>query len=922
MSDLTVPEWRLLVLAEGSTPSAAANARGHLFEVLVGDLLYGLGYAKPTTSHFNVTADGIELDVVTSSRLDSKTAIAECKAYSRPVPASELTNFLGKLTVERYKDPDILGLMFVIPRLTSEGEEKAREIETHDSKFRYFNAESVVNLLSTEKYLATCPIDIEFHSDPAIIITKDGIYSAQIELDAQTRAPSRVIAWPASGTVPDPTLALIAQDPYAQDMPVVDARNRDSQQPGEQAPDGHILATVQGAREDFQYQLPTAPKFFVGRRSVLSMIDQMLKNQDQIYVFNAQSGWGKSSLALKFADIVRSRGGIAMVMDTRTASTPRYIVEVLRALAAKAVDSGILILPDDPTWASLASSLRTLERGTWKPGREVLVFFDQFENVFRSEELTRSFRDVALGAREAGIPLLVGFAWKTDFVGWTEGHPYQLRDDIRSSANVIVMDPFGSEEVTTLLNRLEKRAGAKLVPDLRTRLREYSQGLPWLLKKFADHVVRELEEGMTQEQLVTDALNVESLFKADLAELSPPQVEVLRHVARYAPIAASEVTDRFSPERVQSLVDRRLLVQVGDQLDTYWDTFRDYLNTGTVPVLDSYILRQTPGAVARMLPPVMEAGGSIGVRELTEALNTSDNVIFNLSRELRLMGVAVFESLRVKIADDIVNADDPEAAIRERITSALRKHKAFSILKDADDRSAGAGVTVDQFAASLPLAFPAVSVTSKTWHTYARSFVGWFEYAGLIVTHGSILRVAPESGVPVSRRLLSLRPALNARPSVPQERWGPSRDVILRIDKGGPFRLPSGDKTLQRAVRPLAALGLARVDSESMIHLTDKRLVLNGEISPGVLLGHLQRAPGGQAGVEALLADPGIGPKEVGAIIREAVDAQWTQSTTHSIGTYFRAWAKAAGIVIKRPPRGRTVATPKPSDGAKGPGLG
>ena len=98
-----------------------------------------------------------------------------------------------------------------------------------------------------------------------------------------------------------------------------------------------------------------------------------------------------------------------------------------------------------------------------------------------------------------------------------EGHPYQLRDEIRANASVLTLP--GAREVETLLRRLEKRIDQKLLPDLRQRLREYSGGLPWLVEKLASHLIREISSGATQERLLADALNVQNLFEADLAEL-------------------------------------------------------------------------------------------------------------------------------------------------------------------------------------------------------------------------------------------------------------------------------------------------------------------------------------------------------------------------------------------------------------------
>jgi hypothetical protein len=896
----TLHETRLLVLSDVEGTPGAGNARGHLFEIFVGNLMHAYGYEAPTTRSLNVTSDGIELDVSTQSRLDGKAALAECKAYSSPVKANELTNFYGKLTVERFSEPETLGLMVVIPRLVAEGAEKAAEIAANDKRFLYVPGDEIISRLKSERLLSESPRDVPHQSDPAVIVTSDGVYSATIELNASSRAPSRVLMWAADGAVPHSTMSRVSEHEYAQGLQVHDLRGAaQGSVPTESHPvEAHILATVQASKEDFQYQLPAAPKFFVGRHNVLLRLQDLLREGENTFVFNAQSGWGKSSLALKFADLARQKNGIAQVMDTRTASSPRYVLEVLQKIAADAEREGLLRLGRDASWASLASAIRTFETAKWsEPKRPILIFFDQFENVFRSEALTRSFRDLAIGVHELNVPLRVGFAWKTDLVGWTEGHPYYLRDEIRSNAALVVIEPFGSKEVTTLLDRLERRAEVKLVPDLRGRLREYSQGLPWLLKKLSDHVLREIRKGITQEQLLAEALNVQSLFETDMAELNPLQREVLGHVARYAPIPATEVTDRYPHDAVQSLVDRRLLVQIGDRLDTYWDIFRDFLNTGRVPVEDSYILRQTPNSVARLLPTVMAAGGSASVGSLAASLQTSDNVIFNLSRELRLLGVTSYEPLRVKVSDLIFHARDPEVAMRAQIANALRRHKAFSLLRNLEERTAD-GLSAEQFAKLLPGAFPAVSVKDGTWNSYARVFIGWFEYAGLLVRQGASWVVRPEGDAPVTQRMLSARSAMRARPGVPQESFGPCLVVLKTLARDGSLKLESEASGKRDAVRTLMSLGAVSVDGSGMVKLVYSQLMNGESIDAPSLLALLQAVPGGGAGIQALGDNPTIAPFSLGEIIRGDVKANWTASSTHSVGGYFRRWAKEAGISV------------------------
>jgi hypothetical protein len=902
---LSLKPTSVLVLAKGDSTAAISNARGHLFEKFVARLLHAYGYKEPESSTFNVTSNGIELDVVTETRLDGRVAIAECKAYTSTVAAKELTNFFGKLTIERFTKPDALGLMMVVPGLTQDGQATARAIEKSDSRFQYMDADAIVKALQSEGLIAPAPVGIDNLSDLAIVVTEDATVSAALEIDAQTRAPKQVVVWAATGQVPIPTLELLAADDYAQGLTVVDARAKESEPVAEAAPEPVVLVPVASSHEDFQYQLPAGPKFFVGRKSALAQLGDVVGTKQATLILNAQSGWGKSSLALKFGEQISKLGGSATVMDARTASSPRYVVEVLRRAVEAAEAKGILALPSETNWASLSSAIGTLQRAHWnEPRKPVLVFFDQFENVFQSEVLTRAFRDLALSATAVDGPLLVGFAWKTDLVGWVEGYPYQLRDDIRSVARTIIIEPFGSTEVGTILSRLQVQAGVILGLDLRTRLREYSQGLPWLLKKLADHVLRELRSGSSPEQLLAEALNIQSLFDADLAELGPQSVEILRHIARYAPIPAGEVTERYAPDAVQSLVDRRLIVQVGDRLDTYWDTFRDYLNNGRVQLEDSYILRLAPNQVARMLPLVMESGGSSSVSNLVSALRTSDNVIFNLSRELRLLGIAVWEPLMVKLVNDVVMAADPETKVIERVASALRRHKAYSAILELAAKHDGY-VNAELLSGILPTLFPAVSGKPSTWATYARVFLSWFEYAGLASRQGN--RYAVQAGAPrtSTQKLLSTRSAMRAMlPGIPQVPPRESVELLVRLGRGEVCVIPTAGGGARDAVRALASLRAVHVDSAGRVTLLVPSLVdSRGTINSSELYRLLAEVPGGAAGLARVTSSPGIRPAEIGAVLREAIGAKWTTSVTHSIGGHFRAWARLAGVDIVRPPR-------------------
>jgi hypothetical protein len=904
MHSMAVQDTQVLVLPDDGVP----QSKGRLFERFIAKLLAEqYGFESPTTKNLDVTAEGIELDVVATHKLTGSTAIAECKAYTRNVKASELTSFYGKVAVERFEDPQAFGLMFALPRLTPEGQEKAAEISAKDSNFRYLSANDLAAALRQDGMVADAPAILQESSDHAIVISEQGLFGACIVLDATERTPNAVAVWASGRAVPNSVRELLAATEYAGNLPVFDAGAPAAAAPRHTDTASQVLLTpVAGSSSDFEYQLPASPAYFVGRRTVVERLEEMLQGQrGQVLVLNAQSGWGKSSLALKLGDMATRAKGVATVLDARTADQPRYVIEVLRRVASEAEAAGILALPAAASWASLESGLATLRASEWRSNRPVVAFFDQFENVFRDVELTRAFRDLALGARDIPGPLLIGFAWKTDLVGWTEGHPYQLRDDIRGAGAVVVVEPFGPKEVEVILGRIAKQAEVRLLPDLRSRLRAYSQGLPWLLKKLADHVLRELKKGETQEGLLAESLNVVGLFEADLAELSPTEHQVLRHIAKFAPISANEVTERFGPDQVQSLVDRRLVVQVGDRLDTYWDTFRDFLNTGSVPVQESWILRQTPLSVGRLLSTVVGQGGDAVVKDLVEMLETSDRAIFNLARELRLLGVTAYEPNHVRVVHEVMDAPDPEQEVRRRVGAALRRHRAFSALRNLAERSGG-HVTLETYAREIPNAFPAVEVAATSWRAYARAFLFWMAYAGLVVREGLDYRLSADPSPPLTVRLLDAPSPLKYRPGVPQ--IGPRRALALldRLSREKDVDLPAASKD-REAAGTLFALGAITVSSNKRVRLKPPDLLSeDGALRAASLRRLLEGVPGGQAGLEMIERDPRARPIEVGQALAAATHATWTHETTRSIGGYFRSWSKLAGLPVERPRRSPT----------------
>src|SRR5690606_35186139 len=179
-------------------------------------------------------------------------------------------------------------------------------------------------------------------------------------------------------------------------------------------------------------------------------------------------------------------------------------------------------------------------------------------------------------------------------------------------------------------------------------------------------------------------------------------------VAKEGPVAVADLVERIDPAIIQTLVDQRLLVRVGERLDTYWDTFREFLITGKVAVEDTFILRQRPRSTAKVLAAVLASEGEISSLDVATKLGTSVNVIFNAARELRQLGILAPKPGVLMLADSLGSSELTESVLQGRVGKSLRRHRVFHTVQGLIEASPNNKVTIDDLTAALPGAYPAV----------------------------------------------------------------------------------------------------------------------------------------------------------------------------------------------------------------------
>lgn len=915
----SLPLGQVLFLAGAATPDAQLKERARIFGEFAARVLMLFGHDHPSIVTSVESSDGIELDV-TSQHIESrKRLIAEFRAHSSPIGVRDLKAFYGKLGVERLDDQSTVGYFVAIPCLSEDARVLHTRLESLDAGFKSLDASSVIQILLNKGTIvplgeiraglqsSDAPL-----SDSALLVTDDGFFYAAKELSPSTRLPVRVLVYPATlrRDVPSRVVELLgANVAYTSGLSCGPASDivRSASTAGVLADDSVI--EVAGSSSDFEYQFPAAPRYFVGRKDYVAeakaLLDQIQLGQGsraRLLVLNAQSGWGKSSLALRLTDLARSLGGLGVCIDCRTASQPAFVSAAVRHALLKAQKDNVLALPRDASFASVASTVETIRRCVFSSDRHPLcVIFDQFENVFQNGVLTREFRDLAFGVSELSAPILLGFSWKTDFVAFTEGYPYQLRDHIRSRSAVFPLPPFGPAEIGELISRLQRSCGQKLHPYLRGRIREYSQGLPWLIKKLGSHIIREIKGGATQDELLAEVLNIQSLFESDISGLNIAERQALKAIARRAPLAVAEAVELASGEKdiVQSLLTQRLLVSVGDKLDVYWDVFRDYLNQGTVPLQDGYILRLTPNTTSKLLIAINTAGGPITTDEAARALDTSAISVLNMARDLRQLGVLAAQEGVLRFADEVANAPDLNAAIRNRVAVALKRHRVYSLLTSLV--TSGSRVLASHLAESLPKVYPAIAAKKHTWDNYARAFAYWFQFAGLISIERDELMLGEVGSIDVDLMVPGKKRAIKGIVSFPQSSFGPVLDLVRDIAE-------SRDYTARRSARRalVTAKAIALVEQVAARVILTSRGAALASATPSELPAEVRLAieghPAFWVGRELLERDPGAPAITVGTALARELKLDWSASTAEWVGKNVRSWMRAAGIrVAPRP---------------------
>jgi len=700
---------KLKILANGSTPHAQAQARGKLFEKLMAEVLRQLGYKIENIP--NVNYAGMEIDIEGRAIATDIPLYAECKCYETNIDSSKLQAFYGKYITRWQKDKRSQGLFIVLPGVSSHAKGFYRDNLEDDKErtVRLLEEEDVLdfifqtqNIFRPSNIANLIPGDIGMPGDWLLLYTNQGMFWVQYIIPLGERIPSKVIIFDHKGNqLSNKEIIDILKQllPELGDFEIITTEGFITLEKSSNKQEVEEIVEVRGSSSCFEYQFPASPEYFVGRKHFLEEIDSYVRavinkeTSSRSILFEANSGWGKSSVVLACIARLREKKHFSVAIDSRSASSSQFILRVIDYTLKKFGNFDCLISEEYRTktitgFEGAVKALLLIGQELKRHNKVMFIFLDQFENLFFIHDALKRVRDLFFKVQDAQTNVVLGFSWKTDLVGLTSEFPYRIRDDITDSSKRIPLDTFSNVETNALLDRLSQEIQSPLRKDLKFFLSEFSQGYPWLLKKLCAHVKAQIESGTPQADIANSLLNVEELFLVDLRGLTTEEQDALHRIARLAPISIQELGEEFEPEIIQSLVNRRLLVRIGSKYDVYWDIFRDYLNTGRVPVQENYILRMQVGSVVRATKLLSEAGGLLLDSEFRKRINLSQKTLYNILRDMRLLGVVKVDKNYITLMINLpIETEAFEEDLSKHLRERLKRNRLiWSILKKLEEK--------------------------------------------------------------------------------------------------------------------------------------------------------------------------------------------------------------------------------------------
>ncbi|MCY1701808.1 restriction endonuclease [Deinococcus sp. SL84] len=329
------------------------DQKGSFFEGVISDLLRPMRYK--VTERIRTT--GMEIDLLAVGEDDQRKILIECKAYRENVAAEVISKLNGNVFLDDYD----AGWLFTTSDLTKDARGRLLSIQADkvkNAKFSWFGPDRIVEILvSQNKVIDPKTINLDSYEDDSVSWTlllcpSGSFWVAQVSEDGFPKYFG--IYQGKSGEV----LGESDVDKLRHYLPRLESLEL-------------LPFTAPAVKRLFPNEIrsivapvvygmswkdlrPSRPQDFVGRDDVIleikSFIESVRDNSTvtRSFAISGPSGWGKSSLVVKVADLVNRRGRSKLsktsitAIDSRSAINSSFVAEAVRKCFQDAIDSGIV----------------------------------------------------------------------------------------------------------------------------------------------------------------------------------------------------------------------------------------------------------------------------------------------------------------------------------------------------------------------------------------------------------------------------------------------------------------------------------------------------------------------------------------------------------------------------------------------------
>jgi hypothetical protein len=720
--------------------------QGNCFERIVRDIIESHRYEVSS----NVNYTGMELDLTARHKdRPNESLYVECKAKNK-VSSSEILTFESKVRLKRAN----FGYFIRTKELDHQAKGLVDEFNA-DKRYEhltFFEPNKVISLLQDSGKITVITESLENVTKQILAVTYFGDYYIFIRKDSLGALPSSFFLFNAVNgqLISDEDIIEKLKNslPEIKELKIELFFSSEQNLTQNVTTEIESVSEVQESENWFDY-LPASTNHIVGRDQIRSDVFNFLtkalnrETKRRVFYLTGKSGWGKSSLIADIRGRCRNKyyknKFYTLAIDSRSALSSNFVALAFERLIKNAIKDGFIKktlfnkeLVFTSTYDLLNSeSITEILNYLKSHNKSLILIFDQFEDIFRKEDLFKTFYKFLLDVTDLQASLIIGFSWKTEILIPSENKAYHLWQQAKEQAQPFMISAFGSKEINGILKQLEGSIG-KIEIELKRRLVESSQSFPWLTKKLCIHIYDQIKAGKEKTDLIDENLNIEQLFKSDLEKLEPIEIQGIKYIAQRASdgvfFEASEVDDKISENVINSLRDKRLIIRSGLNYNIYWDIFRDYLVTGQVPRIgESYIIRSSVNSCLEIFL-TFNKKHQLTSTDIKNKLKKSitKEAIENSLIDLRSIGLIRKIEKQEKY---VVSNNEIEISAVYFKKYMAEKFKNYSIFHQISELTPP--ITNETIINVFKTNFKGYSFKDSTWRIYANYLINWITHTDL-----------------------------------------------------------------------------------------------------------------------------------------------------------------------------------------------